>query len=165
MATGLQLYVSGEINHPRRSRIYWDIAQLVEHPTVNRVVVGSSPTIPAHWGVAQVVEHLIWDQEVAGSSPATPISLTTTKGPLSGLVRGLKFKRQGWENETHHYDKAKGVGGMAVELCIAIVIILPICFVGSAKSRKSASGWWIYVRLISYATIPSWHDNCIKPTG
>lgn len=27
--------------------IYWNIAQLVEHSTVNRSVVGSSPTIPA----------------------------------------------------------------------------------------------------------------------
>lgn len=165
VGTVLQLYASGERNHPIFRRGYWGIAQLVERPAVNRIVVGSSPTIPAHWGVAQVVEHLIWDQEVVGSSPTTPISLTTVKGPLSGQVRGLKFKRQGWENETHHYDKAKGVDGMIVELCMAIVIVLPICFVGAAKSRKSASGEWIYVHLISYSTVPSWHDNCIKPTG
>ena len=68
---------------------------MAEHLTFNQTVVGSIPTIPAYWGVAQLVEHLIWDQEAAGSSPATPISLKAVKGPLSGRVRGLKFKRQG----------------------------------------------------------------------
>lgn len=52
---------------------------------------------------------------------------------------------------------------MDVEICLAIVTILPICFVGVTKSRKAASVGWVYERLISYATRPSWHENCTKP--
>jgi hypothetical protein len=30
-------------------KIYWDVAQQVEHCTVNAAVVGSTPTIPARF--------------------------------------------------------------------------------------------------------------------
>ena len=45
----------------------WNIVQLVEHLTVNEVVVGSSPTVPVA-PVAQLVEHGFCKAEVACSS-------------------------------------------------------------------------------------------------
>lgn len=53
----------------RQSR-YWDIAQLVEHPAVNRRVAGSSPVISAYADVAQLAVRLLCKQWVVGSTPS-----------------------------------------------------------------------------------------------
>lgn len=49
---------------------------MVEHPAVNRTVVGSSPTLAATGYSAAWLARLHGVQEVAGSSPAIPTRTT-----------------------------------------------------------------------------------------
>lgn len=48
---------------------------------------------------------------------------------------------------------------MVVELCQAIIVFIPVIFIGFAKPRKSAEELWKYMIPTSYSIIPSRHDN------
>jgi hypothetical protein len=51
---------------------------------------------------------------------------------------------------------------MIFSLCLGIIGYLPVFFIGSTKSRKSALGVWEYEPPIQYDILPSRHENCIK---
>ena len=52
--------------------IHSSLAQLVEHTTVNRMAVGSSPTGGAIWGRSQVVKTLPFQGRSDGFNPLRP---------------------------------------------------------------------------------------------
>lgn len=52
---------------------------------------------------------------------------------------------------------------MIVELSPAVVVFVPIAFIGVTKPRKSAAELWRYLPPIPYSIIPSRHDNPGKP--
>lgn len=52
-----------------------------------------------------------------------------------------------------------GLYSMVVELCQAIIVFIPVIFIGVAKPRKSAEELWKYMIPTSYSIIPSRHDN------
>lgn len=54
---------------------------------------------------------------------------------------------------------------MIVELSPAVVVFVPIAFIGVAKSRKSAVELWRYLPPIPYPIIPSRHEIPGKPIG
>lgn len=57
-------------------------------------------------------------------------------------------------------DKERGgLYSMVVELCLAIIVFIPVIFIGVAKPRKAAEEYWNYMCPISYSIIPSRHDN------
>lgn len=53
---------------------------------------------------------------------------------------------------------------MILELCAAVIVYLPLLFVGIKLWRINANGTWPYIPPIQYNTFPSRHENCIKPT-
>lgn len=48
---------------------------------------------------------------------------------------------------------------MIVEICQAIIICIPIIFIGITKSEKTAKRLWKYTPPIQYTIIPSRHEK------
>lgn len=48
---------------------------------------------------------------------------------------------------------------MIVELCAAIIVFIPVIFIGITKPRKAAEEYWNYMCPIPFSIIPSRHDN------
>jgi hypothetical protein len=62
-------------------------SSMVEHPAVNRVVVGSSPTRGAiYWALSSAVEQGTHNPLAAGSNPAGPTK-QNPRGAVGGIDR------------------------------------------------------------------------------
>ena len=85
--------------------LYCQLAQLVEHVTVNHAVQGSSPWLAANGPIAQLGEHLPCKQEVASSTLAGSTTICRGSPTEEALVLGTS--QCGFESLPRHHKIIK----------------------------------------------------------